>query len=278
MPSEDMLKQLLDEFIEKEALVTEELKVVNEQIVELESRLGVCRSRLSTIGTDRDKVLQIRTRYADGTFYSAPGEITAMVAATAAAAPKGNGRKSAKAEPATSPPPVTPPPVTAAPVPTVSAPEPSPPAPTPPAPTPIVASPASGGAVQLPLPGAPVELPIPGAPVANTTSARTGINAILGSRKNEAAPPPPAAFMPDQEQPSPQPEVLPNDYEAQWEMAESTEVQPSDPSAAQPVPAPQGADTNQPAGSPQDTDEKPADEENSDTVKSINDALRSLFR
>ncbi len=65
MPSEEMLKQLLDEFVEKEALINEELKVVSEQILELENRLGQCNERLKLVSVDRQKVLSMKERYVD---------------------------------------------------------------------------------------------------------------------------------------------------------------------------------------------------------------------
>ena len=68
MPSQDMLKKLLDEFVEKEQLVTEELKVITEEIEQLETRLEVCRARLGTIGSDRDRVLQLKQKYGNGSF------------------------------------------------------------------------------------------------------------------------------------------------------------------------------------------------------------------
>ena len=69
MPSADMLKNLLDDFVEKEQLVSEELKVITEQIGELEARLERCRVRLGTIGSDRVRVMEIKQRYAGGPFY-----------------------------------------------------------------------------------------------------------------------------------------------------------------------------------------------------------------
>lgn len=64
MPSVEVLKQLLDEFVEKEALINEELKVVNEQIDELHKRLNGCRFKLETIGADREKLIAMQARYA----------------------------------------------------------------------------------------------------------------------------------------------------------------------------------------------------------------------
>lgn len=79
MPSEEMLKKLLEEFAEKEALANEELKYVNEQIMQLEAKLEDCRRRLSTIGGDREKVLSMRTRYLEGVFENLPRAAVAQV-------------------------------------------------------------------------------------------------------------------------------------------------------------------------------------------------------
>lgn len=221
MPSGEMLKKLLDEFVEKEALVTEELKVIAEQIEELESRLEKCRARLGTIGTDRRRVLDIKQRYAGGVFYE----------------------RSEQPQPA-QPQPVQPQPV------------PQPPQPVapqfhyeaPPEPQPQIHS--------EPEPAPHIPEPVPQEPPRSTL---TGINVLMGARKAESSP---VSFVMEEEQP-PQSQPLP-------------EPEP------EPEPEPVwGQQAQQPAASTNDKVvdlEQTQNEDDSDTVKSINDALRSLFR
>src|SRR5579883_1694669 len=65
MPTEEMLKKLLEEFVEKHALLDEEIKVVMDQIEHLEQRLTLRQSQLSMIGVDKEKVQAMRLRYAN---------------------------------------------------------------------------------------------------------------------------------------------------------------------------------------------------------------------
>lgn len=83
MPTTEVLKQLLDEFTEKEALIQEELKIINEQIDELNKRLGSCQRKLETIGADRDKVASMKEHYI-GFSLKAADKISDRVAAKAA--------------------------------------------------------------------------------------------------------------------------------------------------------------------------------------------------
>jgi hypothetical protein len=77
MPTPDMLKKLLDEFDEKEAHNREEINAINEQIAELERRIISSRRKLESVGTDREKVRQMLSRYTNRDWQSmnslAPG-------------------------------------------------------------------------------------------------------------------------------------------------------------------------------------------------------------
>lgn len=67
----EVMKQLLQEFENNEALTTEEIKVVNEQIDELSGRIGGCRERLKLISEDKQKIAAMMVRYAsDGSLVS----------------------------------------------------------------------------------------------------------------------------------------------------------------------------------------------------------------
>lgn len=59
----DMMKQLLQEFDEKEALTAEEIKVIEEQITELETRITTCRDRLQNLNEDKDRLAAMMSRY-----------------------------------------------------------------------------------------------------------------------------------------------------------------------------------------------------------------------
>lgn len=287
MASQEMLRKLLDDFVEKEALVQEELKVIVEQIDELERRLELCRSRLSTIGTDRDRVLQIRGRYADGTFYS-PSQIGEYVAPQPApkvekkaskpevkpepkaepkpepapepkvdtkphieaASPRStqsgiqaivSGRRSQQAEPMTQPEPIAQPEPVAQ-----------------PEPAPAVApqndfwqTPQPQVQQQQPPAWQPQEQPAAfqqsAAQADSTPSALAGLSADWGNNQD-------------------------NGDDGQWELPEQQQE-----AQAQPLPvqqqAPQPSDDTTTAAS-----EEKNEESDSETVKSINDALRSLFR
>lgn len=64
----EMMKQLLDEFSTKEALVTEEIKVVEEEIRSLKHRIDAYRQKLQNISNDKAKLLAMQERYAMGGF------------------------------------------------------------------------------------------------------------------------------------------------------------------------------------------------------------------
>jgi hypothetical protein len=62
----EVMKQLLQEFVEKETLAAEEIKVVQQQIEELEQRAHTCRDKLKTVTEDREKIAAMMQRYGDG--------------------------------------------------------------------------------------------------------------------------------------------------------------------------------------------------------------------
>jgi len=64
----EMMKQLLEEFSEKEALTTEEINVIEKEIVTLEERIDFCRNKLKNLSTDKDKLNAMKERYASGNF------------------------------------------------------------------------------------------------------------------------------------------------------------------------------------------------------------------
>jgi hypothetical protein len=198
----EMMKQLLAEFSEKEALTTEEIRAVQQQTKELEQRILQCQERLKLVSEDRVRINEMLGRYAgingiSGSSIPAP---TAPPPVPKTERPPAPGPAPAVSKPAVVQPP---------PVPSVSAPP-------PPASSPA-ASPASffEDMPPPPPPKAP-EAPVPFA------SAHDLVSSL--SAATESAPPPPA----------PAPEA----------------------------PAAEGE----------------SDEHSDDTVKSINDALRGLFR
>jgi hypothetical protein len=68
----DVMKQLLREFEEKESLASEEIKVVEQEISDLEGRIQGCRDRLKTVNEDREKIMSMASRYAGGSWLSSP--------------------------------------------------------------------------------------------------------------------------------------------------------------------------------------------------------------
>jgi hypothetical protein len=343
MPTEEMLKKLLDEFAEKETLVSEEIKVVIDEISQLEAKIALCQRRLSTISADRERVLAMRDRYLAGNFPSVPA--AAVLAAASAAAAQASpptpqpGVAGAKAQAA-----VTAAKMPAAPQPVVSA----------------VAEPdtafqssasAAGSGQQLSWTEPPlaskqseaiatglhndsIELPLPTAdpdPPAATASAipaapaypqaqeqendaapvqeqtatplqelrkRFGLSNLLGPKKSAetktSSLPPPAPWgdAPAQSPPAqaealdavssavtldaPVPVLSPGQHgtpTAAWMAASAnTNVSP-----APPVISPSASQSEEEQSESQ-TAEEEKEEKDNDTVKSINDALRSLFR
>lgn len=259
MPSVEMLKKLLDEFVEKEIFIKEELSAVTDQIAELESRLDLCRQRLSTISGDRNKVLVMQGRYLNGDI---PGVNVAPTAPVSAPVP-------------VMPVAATPPP----PAPTLA-----------PTPTPVPDQ-------------APAALS-PASTRATGRQGRSGISAILGNRSINAERPGPAAPASIDAEPAQVPtEALP--VEPELQSAANNRFDSQSPGVVEPQTWEQQTQTQDPlptAQAPSNgapsllNDEDPDmrelgqsivdlgasdetnDESESDTIKNINDALRSLFR
>ncbi len=70
----EMLKQLLEEFNEKEALNTAEISVVEQQIVEMEQRIIDVKAKLLVVAADREKVTQMMTRHTAGGDWTLPAD------------------------------------------------------------------------------------------------------------------------------------------------------------------------------------------------------------
>jgi len=68
----EMMKQLLQEFSEKEALTTEEINLIEQEITTLEERVNFCRGRLQNLGADKEKLLNMKERYLNSNFQQAP--------------------------------------------------------------------------------------------------------------------------------------------------------------------------------------------------------------
>ncbi len=64
----EMMKQLMQEFSEKEALTTEEINVIETELVNLEQRIESCNEKLKNLNSDKDKLASMQERYASGKF------------------------------------------------------------------------------------------------------------------------------------------------------------------------------------------------------------------
>ncbi len=62
----EMMKQLLHEFTEKEALTGEEIKAIEQQVAELNERIGVCHNKLKNLNEDRERLAAMMGRYVGG--------------------------------------------------------------------------------------------------------------------------------------------------------------------------------------------------------------------
>src|SRR5947207_965018 len=60
----DVMKQLLDEFSEKQALCSEEINAIEQQIIELQQRIPMLHEKLSVVSQDRTKIEEMMNRYA----------------------------------------------------------------------------------------------------------------------------------------------------------------------------------------------------------------------
>jgi hypothetical protein len=307
-----MLKKLLDEFSEKEAHTREEINVITEQIGELEKRVLASQVKLSTVSGDREKVRMMQDRYSGGSTLTSGGQLSGQNRSLPeepkekeSRARPGRAERAAAAAAAVTPAPATPPAPPPAPEPGI------PPAPlnmrasstrlpaaipaakpvleTPAetsspflsAPDPIPASqtvsnpftPAQQSPADLftaPLPQEPVPAPEVDAnsaqPVDTTVQSNyTSSQPVdTGAPTNESNSP---FFRPTSRPDTAEPTSLP-----QAEAVPQTLIQPSaDPQQAQPQLVSQQDDA---LAQVQDLEE----EEPDDTVKSINDALRGLFR
>jgi hypothetical protein len=63
-----MMKQLLEEFSEKETLTTEEINVIENEISSLSERINFCRNRLMNLSADKEKLAAMKERYLKGNF------------------------------------------------------------------------------------------------------------------------------------------------------------------------------------------------------------------
>ena len=62
----EMLRELLDEFTEKEEVTREEMNAINQQIAELEKRIESSKEKLAGLNKDREKIDLMRERYLSG--------------------------------------------------------------------------------------------------------------------------------------------------------------------------------------------------------------------
>ena len=87
MPSQEMLKKLLEEFDEKEAQNREEINIVNLRVEELEKRISSSQLRLQRVSLDRQKVAEMMNRYANGSLKNGTFTPANFAAALPAPAP-----------------------------------------------------------------------------------------------------------------------------------------------------------------------------------------------
>jgi hypothetical protein len=309
-----MLKKLLDEFAEKEAHTREEINVVNQQIGELEKRIATAIARQTKIASDRDKIWEMKNRYAGGRFYArsvyggsppTPQPIpTAVPSVVMTAAPAATSMLSdAASQLFSSPPPTNP--QHSGPVPT------SPPAsnslftPPPPIQTassqaalppqapaaapsalaqPMSAQPSAQSQAQAPMPQ-PMPMQAPIMPTAVTSLPPTPIETAINQVNSGTFQALPLAPTPSSQPSADKFDIL--DLFAPLStgappaaVSESSQPNENPASADFYSSNPPQAPSSQPAQASHADDESASDldDENDDTVKSINDALRGLFR
>lgn len=272
MDSGDMLKQLLDKFTIEESVIQEELKLVQEQIEQLESRLGECSTSRNSLQDDRERVFSMMKRYMGGKFDPPPEVLARLDTIAAEAMARFDFPSDSSSAPV----------AVAMPVPLV---EPSPPAhfaSTPPERVYVAPEPELPVVQTVPVPElvAPVLQDIePG----RQTLRIHGVNNPVNKSHSEFPP------MPDlsDEEPTavewaePSPPAPPLQSE---EIAEPP-APPLAPASSPPPPQPVAADSSPqeaPSAAAADNQQVPSSvdfggEEEAD-LKSINDALRSLFR
>jgi hypothetical protein len=59
----EMMKQLMQEFAEKESMTAEEIKAVQQQSQELELRIQKCKAKLLLVSEDKVKIAEMMQRY-----------------------------------------------------------------------------------------------------------------------------------------------------------------------------------------------------------------------
>ncbi len=72
----EMLKQLLSEFEEKQAVCREEINEITNQISELEQRIESSKERLVSVARDREKIGLMKQRYQDGDWSSVLSQVS----------------------------------------------------------------------------------------------------------------------------------------------------------------------------------------------------------
>lgn len=252
MDSGDMLKQLLEKFSNETAMIEEEYKLIHEQISQLEQKLAECQNKQVQVLKDREKVLAIKQRYLDGKFEPPPP--AELITPDSASSPESSGptftkpsgaqissvsaKRAKKDNIETSP-------QAAEPIDPVA--DLLPPAPV--VPDSVPAEPAVSAAPVMEEPAAVPEVIPPPPP-----------------------PPPPPPVAEAAPEPAPEPAVVQEPVtaaaEPEWDATRVVEqVNPNQAQAA-------SAD----AESAKASGEGEAAPEGEETVKSINDALRSLFR
>lgn len=84
----ELLKQLLAEFEEKQAVTTEEINEIEKQIEELRARIELSRDRLKEVERDREKVGAMKARYAEGDWTNVLQDLSRLKAQTPEPEPK----------------------------------------------------------------------------------------------------------------------------------------------------------------------------------------------
>lgn len=194
----EMLKQLLSEFEEKEAVCVEEINAITEQITELEKRITSSKERLGSVARDREKIGLMKQRYAEGDWSSVLSQLPK---------PNGNGTKAVDVTRTGDVPPVVMPSV--------------------PAPEPLPAQPAAAVEPEPAPAPAPVVAPEPAPVVAPPEVAAPAMTAPQASVPNpfDAPPVAPAQQSFQMEAPS-------------WEQPQPfTEAPPPQPAMPEPAPA-----------------------------------------
>lgn len=83
----EMLRELLAEFTEKEAVNREEINVINQQLEELDKRIDANKKKLEGLSRDREKILAMKERYLSGNWPNVSRAAMAQAASNAPVAP-----------------------------------------------------------------------------------------------------------------------------------------------------------------------------------------------